>query len=60
MPPTRPGVGGHLSVNLHLSEIVSDVLDPVGDIRGWEGVREIISCEDLLAGAEILNEESRR
>ena len=29
VPPTRPGVGGHLSVNLHLSEIVSDVLDPV-------------------------------
>ena len=29
MPPTRPVVGGHSGVNIHLSEIVSDVLDPV-------------------------------
>ena len=27
--PTRPVVGGHLGVNMHISELVSDILDPV-------------------------------
>ena len=28
-PPTRPVVGGHLGVNLHISELVSEIIDPV-------------------------------
>ena len=57
-PPTRPVVGGHLGINLHISEIVSDILDPV--ITTYRGGREIISTEDLIAKAEILSEEKRR
>ena len=56
-PPTRPVVGGHLGINLHLSEIVSDVLEPV--VSTYEGGKEIISCEDMLARTEILNEETK-
>ena len=56
VPPTRPVMGGYLGINLHLSEIVSDVLDPV--VGTYVGGKEIISTEDLLARAEILNEES--
>ena len=29
VPPTRPVVGGHMGINMHLSELVSDILDPV-------------------------------
>ena len=55
-PPTRPVVGGHVGINLHISEIVSDILDPV--VSTYEGGMEIISTEDLLARVEILNEKN--
>ena len=29
VPPTRPVVGGHLGINLHISELMSDIFDPV-------------------------------
>ena len=29
VPPTRPVVGGHRGINMHLSELVSDIIDPV-------------------------------
>ena len=57
VPPTRPVVGGHLGVNMHLSEIVSDVLDPV--VGTYKGGMEIISTEDLLARIDIINEETK-
>ena len=50
IPPTRPVVGGNIGMNLHLSEIVSDVLDPV--IENYEGGCEIISTEDLIANLD--------
>ena len=55
-PPTRPVVGGHLGINLHISEIVSDVLDPV--VGCYKGGREIISTEDLLAKIEMMNDRN--
>ena len=52
-PPTRHVAGGHVGIGLHLSEIVSDMIEPmVGRI---EGGREIISVEDFLAGVDGLN-----
>ena len=57
VPPTRPVVGGHLGINLHISELVSDILDPV--VGRYEGGKEIISTEDMLARIEILNEATR-
>ena len=53
VPPTRPVVGGHLGINLHISEIVSDILDPL--VSTYIGGREIISTEDMVAKVEIMN-----
>ena len=55
IPPTRPVVGGHCGINMHLSEIVSDILDPV--VSNYQGGREIISTEDGLARVEGLNDK---
>ena len=56
-PPTRPVVGGHLGINLHISELVSDILDPVVDT--YVGGKEIISTEDMVAKTEILNDDHK-
>ena len=53
-PPTRPVAGGHIGINMHISEIVSDLLDPV--VAVYRGGREIISTEDLLARVVLMNE----
>ena len=53
-PPTRPVAGGHLGINMHISEVVSEILDPVVELL--EGGKEVISTEDLLGKIEILNE----
>ena len=53
VPPTRPVVGGHLGINMHLSELVSDILDPV--VNNYDGGHEVISTEDMLAETEIMN-----
>ena len=54
IPPTRHVAGGNRGINLHLSEIVSDVLEPmVGRIRGGY---EVISTEDTLARIEDVSE----
>ena len=52
-PPTRQVAGGHVGLGLHLSEIISDVVEPMVGLmkRG----REVISTEDLLAKIEKLN-----
>ena len=58
LPPTRHVAGGHRGMNLHLSEVVSDILEPlVGTIE--EGV-EVISGEDLLARVDRMNEKFER
>ena len=57
IPPTRHVAGGHMGMNLHLSEVVSDVLEPlVGTI---EGGTEVISGEDMLARVDRLNDDNR-
>ena len=53
VPPTRQVAGGHLGMNLHLSEIVSDIIEPLVGVL--EGGREVISCEDLTARLEKVN-----
>ena len=57
VPPTRPVMGGHLGMNRHISEIVSDALDPV--VSTYQGGREVISTEDMIARAEIKNEVNK-
>ena len=52
-PPTRPVVGGHLGIHMHISELVSDILDSV--VAHYMGGREIISTEDMLVRVEVLN-----
>ena len=50
--------GGHLGINLHISEIISDILDPV--VTLYKGGKEIISTEDMVARYEIKNEMNKR
>ena len=57
VPPTRQVAGGHLGMNMHLSEVVSDILEPLVGVI--EGGREIISCEDMLARVEKINTRNR-
>ena len=54
VPPTRHVAGGHVGVNLYLSEIVSDIIEPLAGTI--EGGKEIISTEDMEAHLEDLNE----
>ena len=54
VPPTRQVAGGNRGVNLYLSEIVSDILEPmVGVVLGGH---EVISTEDLVARVVDMNE----
>ena len=52
-PPTRPIAGGNTGMNLHLSEALSEMIEPLADI--YEGANEIISTEELKAKIEALN-----
>ena len=47
VPPTRPVASGNRGMNLHLSEILSDILEPVAD--GVKDSCEVISTEDMVA-----------
>ena len=52
-PPTRPIAGGNSGMNIHISEVLSEIIEPVVD--AYEGGQEIISTEDCKARIEILN-----
>ena len=53
VPPTRHVAGGNRGVNLYLSEIVSDILEPmVGMVIGGH---EVISTEDMIANVVDMN-----
>ena len=53
VPPTRHVAGGHVGMNLYLSEIVSDIMEPlVGNIKDG---KEVISTEDMLANVRVTN-----
>ena len=56
-PPTRPVAGGHLGMNLHISEIISEIIEPLVDT--FDGGREVISTEDLLARIEKVNQKMK-
>ena len=47
VPPTRHVAGGNRGMNLHVSEIVSDILEPMVD--RVTGGCEVISTEDALS-----------
>ena len=54
VPPTRHVAGGHVGMNLYLSDIVSDIMEPlVGNIQCG---KEVISTEDMIANALTVNE----
>ena len=54
VPPTRHVAGGHVGMNLYLSEVVSDMMEPlVGNI---EGGKEVISTEDMIANVMESND----
>ena len=53
VPPMRQVAGGNKGMNLHISEVISDILEPmVGRVTGG---REVISTEDTLAHLEDIN-----
>ena len=53
VPPTRPVAAGNRGQNQHMSEVVSDFVEPVVD--SFEGGLEIISTEDMLARLDEIN-----
>lgn len=57
VPPTRPIAGGHLGMNLYLSEIVSELVEPLVDTH--VGGREVISTKDLIARLVELNKTNQ-
>ena len=57
VPPTRHMAGGHVGMNLHLSEIISDIQEPIENtIKGGE---EVISSEDLQVNMIELNKKNK-
>ena len=55
IPPTRHVAGGNRGMSLHISEIVSDILEPlVGRVQGGQ---EVISTEDTIAQLEGINQK---
>ena len=57
LPPTRPVVGGHMGMNLHLSEVVSDLVEPLVD--KYLNGRESISTEDMISKFVKMNEDNK-
>ena len=55
-PPTRPIAAGNTGMNLHISEVISEMIEPMVD--AFVGGEEVISTEDLKAKMEKLNEEN--
>ena len=53
IPPTRPIASGNSGMNPHLSEILSDVIEPIVD--NMEEGNEAISTEDFVASLMELN-----
>ena len=47
VPPTRPVASGNRGMNMHLSEILSEILEPIADEA--KNTCEVISTEDMVA-----------
>ena len=56
-PPTRPIAAGNVGMNLHLSEILSEVTEAVANC--WEDSKEVISTEDMIARLHELNKRKK-
>ena len=56
-PPTRPVISGNMGMNIHLSEVVSDLIEPLVD--KFIGGRESISTEDMISKFVGLNEDNK-
>ena len=52
-PPTRPIASGNQGMNMHLSEMISEVVEPVADV--YKHGFEAISTEDLLANLMMVD-----
>jgi hypothetical protein len=50
---SHPVASGAVGMNLHLSEMVSQILEPIAS--SWVGGLETISCEDMLSQFDKLN-----
>ena len=56
LTPTRPVASGNSGMNLHLSEVISLILEPVANVFK-EGL-EVISKDDMLSKVDDLNEKN--
>ena len=56
-PPTRPIAGGNTGLNLHLSEVLSEVTESVA--AHHKDTCEVISTEDMIARIQELNEGNK-
>ena len=57
LAPTRPVASANSGMNMHFSELVSQVLEPVANM--WEGGLEVISTDDFISNLDRLNERTR-
>ena len=55
LPPTRPVASGNSGMNMHFSELVSNVMEPVANMV--EGGMEIISTDDMISKINKRNED---
>ena len=55
-PPTRPIAGGNTGMNLHISEALSEMIEPIVDAH--KGNNEVISTEDFKARMEEINQSN--
>ena len=53
IPPTRPVASGNRGMNMHLSGILSNILEPIAE--GVRDSREVISTEDMVARLLVLD-----
>ena len=56
-PPTRPVASGNAGMNLHLSEMISKLLEPIAN--NFDGGLETISGEDMLSKIDQLNDKNK-
>ena len=56
-PPTRPIAAGNVGMNIHLSEVISEVAEAVANAH--PNTKEVISTEDMLARVHEMNERRK-
>ena len=56
-PPSRPVASANSGQNVHLSEVVSQILEPIAN--NWKGGMEVISTPDLASKIDGMNDEAK-